>query len=90
MAYGGYLLSLPSLQEEKTLSLSVRFHPGMSSEKMLFSLDMRDHAVDLAQLAVECKLNGTVRLVNGAARIRDASSNNYPDDTGRWSVAEVF
>jgi hypothetical protein len=29
-------------------------------------------------------------LVKGVERLIDASRNNYPDDTGRWRVAEIY
>jgi hypothetical protein len=29
-------------------------------------------------------------VADGATGIIDATRNNYPEDTGRWAVAEVF
>jgi len=29
-------------------------------------------------------------LVKGVGRLIDATRNNYPDETGRWRVAEVY
>ena len=33
---------------------------------------------------------GAAAATPGAARILDATKNNYPEDTGRWTVTGVF
>jgi len=90
MAYGGYLLMIPRPESREGLKVEVRFRSGMSIERRFFSLDLSRNADDLTDLAARCNLPTGVALVNGAARIVDASSNSYPQDTGRWSVASVF
>ena len=90
MAYGGYLLIIPRPESRERLKVEVRFRSGMSIERRFFSLDLGRNADDLTDLAARCNIPRDVALMNGAARIVDASSNSYPQDTGRWSVASVF
>jgi hypothetical protein len=55
---------------------------------MFFVIDRRAISADLVRAARACGVEGTV--TDGAARIVDGTRNNYPEDTGRWTVASVF
>jgi hypothetical protein len=55
---------------------------------MFFVIDRRAASPDLVRAARECGVEGAV--TDGAARIVDGTRNNYPEDTGRWTVAAVF
>jgi hypothetical protein len=61
----------------------------MSLRPLLFSLDPEGDPAALGELAEHCGLRKGEVIVDGA-EIVSASSNSYPEDTGRWSVAEVY
>ena len=86
-AYGEYVLVGPA-PGRAPLSLSVAYRAGLSQEPMFFVIDRRAASPDLVRAARQCGVEGAV--TDGAARIVDASHNNYPEDTGRWTVAGVF
>jgi hypothetical protein len=86
-AYGEYVLVGPA-PGRAPLSLSVAYRAGLSQEPMFFVIDRRAASPDLVRAARACGVEGAV--TDGAARIVDASHNNYPEDTGRWTVAGVF
>jgi len=89
MAYGGYSLILPA-GEGEPVDLKVRFRSGMSVESMFFSLDTTTNGAEAAQFDGGCETPPRAAIVGGVGRILEASSNSYPADTGRWSVAHVF
>jgi 4-amino-4-deoxy-L-arabinose transferase-like glycosyltransferase len=88
--YGAYFLSGPNATPGSPARLEVRFSSGMSIEPMRFIVDTRREASGLEALADRCEPHGAAVFVPGAARLLDAARNSYPDDTGRWTVAEVF
>lgn len=88
--YGGYVLTTARAEAGQPETLEVSFRSGMSVEAMHFHLDGRATAPDLAQLFKECGDPAPDRRLAGLHRIIDASRNSYPDDTGKWQVAEVF
>ena len=89
MPYGGYVLTLDA-RREGPIALGAKFLSGMSVETMFVSLDMtRTEAKALVDLAARCEIPQE-RHVVGVGRIVEAERNSYPQDTGRWSVAEVF
>ena len=68
--------------------MRISYRAGLSQDPMFFVVDRRPAAADLARAARECGFTGTV--TEGAARVVDATHNNYPEDTGRWRVAGVY
>jgi 4-amino-4-deoxy-L-arabinose transferase-like glycosyltransferase len=86
-AYGEYVLVGPA-PGRAPLSLSVAYRAGLSQEPMFFVIDRRAASPDLVRAARQCGVEGAV--TDGAARIIDGTRNNYPEDTGRWTVAGVF
>ncbi|HEV7502177.1 MAG TPA: hypothetical protein VGQ33_19315, partial [Vicinamibacteria bacterium] len=70
------------------VALRAAYRAGLSQEPMFFVIDRRAISSDLARAARACGVEGTV--TDGAARILDGTRNNYPEDTGRWTVAGVF
>jgi hypothetical protein len=86
-AYGEYVLVGPS-PARAPLPLSVAYRAGLSQEPMFFVIDRRAASADLVRAARACGVAGAV--TDGAARIVDGTRNNYPEDTGRWTVAGVF
>jgi hypothetical protein len=89
-SYGGYILELPPQQSRRSLPLEVKFHSGMSIERLFFSLDGESDHASLLELAQSCGLSKDVVLVDGRPRVVKPSLNSYPEDTGRWSAKEVF
>ena len=66
--------------------LRVRFQTGMAHDPLFYVVDARRTlAGDPA--AGAC---GAAAATPGAARILDATKNNYPEDTGRWTVTGIF
>jgi 4-amino-4-deoxy-L-arabinose transferase-like glycosyltransferase len=87
-AYGAYVLAFPA-QRSDPATLLTRYRSGMSLRPLLFSLDPEGDPAALVELAEQCGLQKREVVVDGA-EIVSASSNSYPEDTGRWSVAEVY
>jgi len=87
-AYGEYVLFAPPPRAAGPLPLRVSYRAGLSQEPMFFVIDRRASSADLVHAARRCGVTGNV--VDGAARIADAAHNNYPEDTGRWSVSAVY
>jgi hypothetical protein len=84
-AYGTYVLSGPATAG-RALVLAARFRSGMAHDPLFYVVDgHRTPAGDA--FATAC---AAASAANGAARIRDATKNNYPEDTGRWTVTGVF
>jgi len=86
--YGSYFLIGPPDASGKPMELCVRFRTGMSAEPMFFVIDQHKGRDSLARQLERCDPAPRTALVAGT--VRDASRNNYPEDTGRWSVAAVF
>jgi hypothetical protein len=86
-AYGEYVLT-GSAPSPEALPVRIAYRAGLSQEPMFFVIDRRPVAADLARAARECGVSGTI--ADGAARVVDATHNNYPEDTGRWRVAGVY
>jgi hypothetical protein len=62
----------------------------MSVEPRYFQLDAR-RTLDERRLApAECGPGPGAAIVNGIDHVLDASKNNYPEDTGRWTVSAVY
>ena len=86
-AYGQYVLVGPA-PARAPVSLRVSYRAGLSQEPMFFVIDRRAISADLVRAARACGVGGAV--TDGAARIVDGTRNNYPEDTGRWTVSAVF
>jgi hypothetical protein len=91
-AYGSYLLRGP-VDAIGTAGAPIRawlrFESGMSDQPMFFVVD-RDRPLPETVAALgDCVPEGAA-VVPGAAEVLDATHNNYPEDTGRWAVAQVF
>jgi hypothetical protein len=86
-AYGEYVLAGPA-PARAPVALRAAYRAGLSQEPMFFVIDRRAISSDLARAARACGVEGAV--TDGAARILDGTRNNYPEDTGRWTVAGVF
>jgi hypothetical protein len=86
-AYGQYVLVGPA-PARAPVSLRVSYRAGLSQEPMFFVIDRRAISADLVRAARACGVGGAV--TDGAARIVDGTRNNYPEDTGRWTVGAVF
>ena len=81
--YGTYVLSGPAAGGRPS-ALGVRFRTGLAHEPLFYVID----AGRAAPLPVDrC---GVANATTGAARVVDATKNNYPEDTGRWTVTGVF
>ena len=81
--YGVYVLRGPATAGHP-LRLRVRFRTGMGHDPLFYVVDSRR---DPASLGASC---GATTATPGAARILDATKNNYPEDTGRWTVTGVY
>jgi len=88
--YGSFFLIGPPPTPGRPLPLEVRFRTGMREEPAFFVPDRRREPDDLRPLLAACGANPGVPLVRGVATVTDASHNQYPEDTGRWRVAEVY
>jgi 4-amino-4-deoxy-L-arabinose transferase-like glycosyltransferase len=86
-AYGEYVLVGPA-PARAPLPLRVAYRAGLSQEPMFFVIDRRAASSDLVRAARACGASGAI--TDGAALIVDGTRNNYPEDTGRWTVAAVF
>jgi hypothetical protein len=91
-AYGSYAL----IGEASRLgtpgapsTAQLRFSTGMSDSPMFFVIDRRRPLAETVAALGACLAPGTA-AVRGAAEILDATHNNYPEDTGRWTVDKVF
>jgi hypothetical protein len=83
--YGVYVLSGPAVAG-RAATLRVRFQTGMGHEPLFYVVD-GERTAGGAPLGGVC---GAAAATTGAARVLDATSNNYPEDTGRWTVTGVF
>jgi hypothetical protein len=79
--YGVYVLSGPA-EVGHAATLRARFRTGMGHEPLFYVVDAKWTPAG----AVPCSSAATP----GAARILDATRNNYPEDTGRWTVTGIF
>ena len=87
--YGVYLLVGPAGPLGQPLPLELRFRTGMSVDPMFYVVDRRRDPKELADAAARCGAGG-LPFVHGASRVLDATRNNYPEDTGRWTAAAVY
>ena len=87
-AYGAYVLMGTSPAPGRPLALRAEYRAGLSQDPMFFVIDRRPSSDGLLRAARACGVTGAVE--DGAARVVDASHNNYPEDTGRWTVAAVY
>jgi hypothetical protein len=88
-AYGTYVLIGPAPQAAAPLALTARYRAGLSQEPMFLVIDRKRAKGDFHEAARRCGA-AELPLVDGAARLIDARHNNYPEDTGRWTVAAVY
>ena len=86
-AYGAYVLTGPASAGE-AVRVRAQYRAGLSQDPLFFVIDRHPDPARLERAARACGLGGPV--VDGAARIVDGSRNNYPEDTGRWSVSQVY
>ncbi|HUG53054.1 MAG TPA: hypothetical protein VMR21_05615, partial [Vicinamibacteria bacterium] len=87
-AYGHYVLSGPPPRPGRPVPLRAQYRAGLSQDPMFFVIDRRASTADLVPSARACGVTGAVQ--DGAAEVLDASHNNYPEDTGRWTAAALF
>jgi hypothetical protein len=88
--YARYVLKGPARDRAAALTLAVRFRTGMSVEPRYFQLDARRTLDELRLAPAECGPGPGAAIVNGIDHVLDASKNNYPEDTGRWTVSAVY
>ena len=81
--YGAYVLRVPE-PVSGPLALMVRFRSGMTRTRRFFTVDP-DRRMSEAGI---CGLKTPPD--DGRGRVIDASRNEYPADSGRWTVAEVY
>lgn len=86
--YGAFVLSGPA-GKGRSLELDVSFRTGMSDRPMLFIVEPRRGLADVEPYFGACGVGGLPRAA-GVAEVTDAARNAYPDDTGYWTVREVF
>jgi 4-amino-4-deoxy-L-arabinose transferase-like glycosyltransferase len=82
-AYGAYFLDGPLGVPGRPASLAVHFETGMSLEPMYFVVDPRPGPADLVRAYSACS-SRPMTVVNGAARVLDASKSFYPDSNYSW------
>ncbi len=88
-AYGTYFLSGPAPPPGAPASLHVGFETGMSLDPMFVVIDGKRPRSDLVERRAGCA-TGAAEPLLGVGRVKDATRNNYPEDTGRWTVSGVF
>jgi hypothetical protein len=57
---------------------------------MYFMVDRHPPFAELAGHFAACGIEPGMPRAAGMAEVLDASRNSYPDDTGYWTVKEVF
>jgi len=82
-AYGVYVLSGPA-EVGRPAALHVRFRTGMGHDPLFYVVDAKRTFTAAGDTC------GAAAAARGAARILDATRNNHPEDTGRWTVTGVF
>jgi 4-amino-4-deoxy-L-arabinose transferase-like glycosyltransferase len=87
--YDAFVLVGPAVAG-RPLDLGVSFRTGMSERPMYFMVDRRRAFEDLDPYLTACGIERGVPRAAGVAEVVDASRNSYPDDTGYWTVREVF
>jgi hypothetical protein len=87
-AYGAYVAVGPPSAPGAPLAFAAHYRAGLSLEPMFFVVDRRRAAAELRGAAAACAPG--VPATEGAARVVDGSHNNYPEDTGRWTVGGVY
>ena len=78
MITGTYVLSGPAAAG-RPITLRAVYRTGMAHDALFFVVDARRPRGDTAAC-------GAATATSGVARILDATRNNYPEDTGRWTV----
>jgi len=86
-AHGAYVLSGRTAAGEP-VRVRAEYRAGLSQEPLFFVIDRHPDMARLERAARACGLSGPV--VEGAARVVDGTRNNYPEDTGRWTVAQLY
>lgn len=87
-AYGAYFLIGPPPAAGSAAQLHASFRTGMSLDPMFLVLDRKRPRTDLEAVLPRC--TSTPVPLAAVGRIIDATRNNYPEDTGRWTVTGVF
>ena len=87
-AYGHYALTGTADAPGRPLVLRADYRAGLSQEPMFFVIDRRAPAAELVRATRPC--SAATGVQHGAARVLDATRNNYPEDTGRWTVGALF
>jgi hypothetical protein len=87
-AYGEYVLTGTPARAGQPVAFRAEYRAGLSQEPLFFVIDRRAASAPLALGAAACGAGPEV--IDGAARILDATHNNYPEDTGRWTAAAVY
>jgi hypothetical protein len=89
MAYGAFVLLGPT-ERGRPLDLGLRFSTGMSERPMYVVVDSRRAFSDVTAAFDQCQVPADVARASGAATVLDGTHNNYPADTGRWTIAAVY
>jgi 4-amino-4-deoxy-L-arabinose transferase-like glycosyltransferase len=87
-AYGVYFLVGPAGPSGAPVHLSARFHTGPSLDPMFLVLDRKRPRAELEALFAGCGSPAVPVVALG--RVKDATRNNYPEDTGRWTVSGIY
>jgi len=80
--YGVYVLSGPARPGHPS-TLRVHFRTGLAHDALFYVVDAKRSPAGVGKCSPSA-------AVPGAVRILDATRNNYPEDTGRWTVTGVF
>lgn len=88
-AYGGYVITLAH-PAPSPLTLEARYVSGMSLAPKFFTVDEYPSTEALDELLDACGVSADPDGFAGANRLLDAAQNSYPQDTGRWTVANVY
>jgi 4-amino-4-deoxy-L-arabinose transferase-like glycosyltransferase len=86
--YGGYVLTGPAAGD--ALGFHLSFLTGMSHKPIFFIVDRKWDPSALEDAYRRCGVSADMPRVDGVARVLSADRNNYPDDTGWWTVVSVF
>jgi hypothetical protein len=87
-AYGSYFLVGPPPAAGAPARLQATFETGMSQDPMFLVIDRKRPRGELEALFAGCGMPGVP--LAGVGVVLDATRNNYPEDTGRWTVTGVF
>ena len=87
-AYGEYVLTGTPPRAGQAVAFRADYRAGLSQEPLFFVIDRRASPALLVHGATAC--GAGLAVIDGAARIVDATHNNYPEDTGRWTAGAVY